>query len=98
MMTRFTTALLALMASLGALALVPVTRASADSGLSGLAHRTGTIRQGTLAPGGPRTWHVLVGGQAKHQAIQAEGYYPHVITIDAGDTVTWTLNTEKFTA
>ena len=96
MMTRFTTALVALMASLGALALVPVTGASADSGLSGLAaHRTGTITQGTQAAGGPRTWHVLVGGQAKHQAIQAEGYYPHVITIDAGDTVTWTLNTEK---
>ena len=43
--------------------------------------------------GGARTWHVLVGGQSEDQAVQAEGYYPHVITIDAGDTVTWTLNT-----
>jgi plastocyanin len=95
-MTRFTTALVALMASLGALALVPASGASADSGPSGLAaHRTSSIAGGTLAPGGPRTWRVLVGGQAKDQAIQAEGYYPHVITIDAGDTVTWTLNTEK---
>lgn len=42
---------------------------------------------------GPSTWHVLVGGQTANQAIQAEGYYPHVITIDAGDTVVWTLNT-----
>src|SRR5947209_7232673 len=42
---------------------------------------------------GPRTWHVLVGGQSKNQALQAEGYYPRVITIDAGDTVVWTLNT-----
>ena len=25
--------------------------------------------------------------------MQADGYYPHVITIDAGDTVTWALNT-----
>lgn len=41
----------------------------------------------------PHTWHVLVGGQAAGQAIQAEGYYPRVITIDAGDTVVWTLNT-----
>jgi plastocyanin len=95
-MTRFTTALVALMAALGALALVPAGGASAGSGPSGLAaHRTGSIAEGTPAPGGPRTWHVLVGGQAKDQAIQAEGYYPHVITIDAGDTVTWTLNTEK---
>lgn len=50
---------------------------------------------GTLAPGGPRTWHVLVGGHSEGQAIQAEGYYPHVITIDAGDTVVWTLNTDE---
>jgi plastocyanin len=42
---------------------------------------------------GPSTWHVLVGGQSADGAIQAEGYYPHVITIDAGDTVVWTLNT-----
>ena len=41
---------------------------------------------------GPRTWHVLIGGQSQDQAIQAEGYYPRVITIDAGDTVVWTLN------
>jgi plastocyanin len=42
---------------------------------------------------GPSTWHVLVGDQSKDQALQAEGYYPRVITIDAGDTVVWTLNT-----
>src|SRR5947209_9170643 len=42
---------------------------------------------------GPRTWHVLVGGQSQNQVLQAEGYYPRVITIDAGDTVVWTLNT-----
>ena len=45
------------------------------------------------ASSSPRTWHVLVGGQSKDRAIQAEGYYPRVITIDAGDTVVWTLNT-----
>jgi plastocyanin len=47
------------------------------------------------ASSGPRTWHVLVGGQSKDRAIQAEGYYPRVITIDAGDTVVWTLNTSE---
>jgi plastocyanin len=46
-------------------------------------------------PGGPRTWHVLVGGQSEDQAVQAEGYYPHVITVDAGDTVVWTLNSPE---
>jgi plastocyanin len=46
-------------------------------------------------PGAPVTWHVLVGGQSEDQAVQAEGYYPHVITVDVGDTVTWTLNTDE---
>ena len=94
MTTRSTAALVALMALLCGLALVPATAASADSSHSGLAaDRTSTIARGTSAPGGPTTWHVLVGGQSEDQAVQAEGYYPHVITIDAGDTVTWTLNT-----
>lgn len=75
MKTRSATALVAFMALLCALALVPVTAASAGT------------------PGGPRTWHVLVGGQSADQAVQADGYYPHAITIDAGDTVVWTLNT-----
>lgn len=44
---------------------------------------------------GPATWQVLVGGQSGAGAIQAEGYYPHVITVDAGDTVNWTLNTAE---
>ena len=95
-MTRFTTILVALMAALGALMLVPVTGASANSAQPGLAaHQTGEIAQGMPARAGPRTWHVLVGGQSKDHAIQAEGYYPHVITIDAGDTVVWTLNTKE---
>ena len=53
-MTRFTTVLVALVASLCALALVPMAQASASSGRSGLtAHPTSRITQGTLAPGGP---------------------------------------------
>jgi hypothetical protein len=66
MKARSATVLVTLMMLLCALALVPVTAASAGT------------------PGGPRTWHVLVGGQSADQAVQAEGYYPHVITIDAG--------------
>src|SRR5215470_8814274 len=96
MMTRFTTVLVALVACLAAMALVPAAGASAASGHPGVAaQRIGTIGQETPAPIEPRTWHVLVGGQSNDQAIQAEGYYPHVITIDAGDTVAWTLNTKE---
>ncbi len=78
-MSRFKSALLALITSICALAVLPVTPVSASG----------------LASSHPRTWHVLVGGHANDQAIQAEGYYPKVITIDAGDTVVWTLNTEE---
>src|SRR5690242_7317509 len=96
MMTRFTTILVALVAWLGAIAAMPAAGASAASGHPGpAAQRAGTTGQETPAPGEPRTWHVLVGGQSKNQAIQAEGYYPHVLTIDAGDTVAWTLNTKE---
>jgi plastocyanin len=94
MWTRLTIALVALMTSLCALALVPVTPASADTGHPRMAAgRTGANAQATPAPDRLRTWHVLVGGQSEDHAVQAEGYYPHVITIDVGDTVVWTLNT-----
>jgi plastocyanin len=91
MMTRFATVLVALMASLCALAVVPATQAGADN--DRVAQQPGNTAQGARAAGEHRTWHVLVGGESKDKAIQAEGYYPHVLTIDAGDTVAWTLNT-----
>jgi len=80
-MSRPVTILVALIALAGALGLVSATAASADNGQPGL--------------GGPRTWHVLVGGQSRSEAVQAEGYYPHVITVDVGDTVTWTVNSTE---
>jgi hypothetical protein len=66
MMTRFATVLVALMATLCALAVVPVARAGTDNGQASMAaQHTGRITQGTRAAGEPRTWHVLVGGQSK---------------------------------
>ena len=41
---------------------------------------------------GHQTWHVSVGGQSPDGAVQGEAYYPHVITVDVGDTVVWTLS------
>jgi plastocyanin len=87
----------ALLASLCALVLLPVTPASADRGQSQPTTQEAvrSILQERVASSAPRIWHVLVGGQSEDQAIQAEGYYPRVITIDAGDTVVWTLNTAE---
>src|SRR5207237_8384458 len=42
--------------------------------------------------GGPHTWHVSVGGQSPDGAVQGEAYYPHVITIDVGEIVVWSLS------
>ncbi len=36
------------------------------------------------------TWQVSVGGNTPDSAIQGLAYYPGVITIDAGDSITWT--------
>ena len=52
-----------------------------------------------LAPGLARVpaatsaveWEVLVGRETDDHMIQAQSYFPTVITIGAGDTVTWTL-------
>jgi plastocyanin len=96
MMTRFTAFLAALIAPLCVLALTAVTQASAGtSRLGPTAQHSMLAGYGGRVASGPRVWHVLIGGQSEHQAVQAEGYYPHVITIDAGDTVTWTLNTDE---
>jgi plastocyanin len=98
-MTRFTTALGAAMAAACALSLVPTAGAIANTSQPvPAAHRTDRIAEGAPTRSGSRTWHVLVGGQSKDRAVQAEGYYPHIITIDAGDTIVWTLNTTEIHA
>lgn len=39
---------------------------------------------------GSQNWTVLVGGQRRDQALEAFDFYDETITIDAGDSVTWT--------
>jgi plastocyanin len=43
----------------------------------------------------PRTWHVLVGAQAAHRAVQTMGYYPRHVWVDQGDTVEWRANSAE---
>lgn len=42
------------------------------------------------APKLPQTWVVQSGGSAQNEALQALKFYPSSITIDAGDSITWT--------
>jgi len=37
------------------------------------------------------TWNVIAGGESPDMAVQGMGFYPGVITINAGDSINWTL-------
>ncbi|MFN2450314.1 MAG: plastocyanin/azurin family copper-binding protein [Candidatus Baltobacteraceae bacterium] len=39
----------------------------------------------------PKTWQVQAGVSSQQEAYQGLEFYPNAITIDAGDTVTWTF-------
>jgi plastocyanin len=39
---------------------------------------------------GPRVWQVAAGGNRRHQALQGLDFFSGTITIDVGDSVTWT--------
>lgn len=43
-----------------------------------------------LQPVPPSGWHVVAGSSSQQEAFQALQFFPSTITIDAGDTVTWT--------
>lgn len=42
------------------------------------------------APAGVQSWNLVAGGSAQSEALQAADYYPNAITINAGDSITWT--------
>jgi plastocyanin len=38
------------------------------------------------------TWQALIGGESADHALQAQAFLPTFLTVDEGDTVTWTMN------
>jgi plastocyanin len=54
-----------------------------------------SVAESAQAVATPVTWHVLVGNQASHRAIQGEKFLTGDITIDQGDTVTWRANSAE---
>jgi plastocyanin len=42
------------------------------------------------APQGAQDWQVTVGAQSADRAVQVLQYYPAAITVNVGDTITWT--------
>lgn len=45
------------------------------------------------APLGPQTWQLVAGASAQQEALQSLTFYQNSLTIDAGDSVTWTFPT-----
>jgi plastocyanin len=43
------------------------------------------------ASGQTTAWHVLAGGETTDMKLQGLGFYPGVITINAGDSINWTV-------
>jgi plastocyanin len=48
-----------------------------------------------LAAIGPQQWSVKVGAQSSDASVQANAFYNNNITIDVGDTVTWTWSADE---
>jgi|SRR5579872_3697268 len=48
-----------------------------------------------LAASLPVTWQLVAGAASANQAFQGLDFYPSAITIDAGDSITWTSGTEE---
>ena len=43
-----------------------------------------------------KNWSVKVGGESSDMSIQGLRYYPGIITINEGDSITWTFNTHEW--
>ena len=51
-----------------------------------------TAQRGTAQPA-PTAWKVSIGGETPDHVVQLMDYFPRTITINAGDTITWTKST-----
>ncbi len=54
----------------------------------GIAAASGT------AQAAPMAWKVGIGADSPDHGIQAQDFFPRTITIDAGDTITWTMTAD----
>ena len=61
--------------------------------LLALAMCGGALAAGTARPApAATTWQVGIGGESADHALQAQAFFPTSITINEGDTITWTMN------
>ncbi|HEV2358860.1 MAG TPA: plastocyanin/azurin family copper-binding protein [bacterium] len=59
----------------------------------GCALAIGSLSLPGRAQPAPRTWKVSIGADTPDHALQGQDFYPRTITVNAGDTITWTKST-----
>jgi plastocyanin len=59
--------------------------------LAAVAVAIGAVAASGTAQSSPTTWKVAIGGETPDHGVQAQIFAPGTITINAGDTVTWTM-------
>ena len=77
----------------GFLSLCTIVAAAALLAGCGSNAPTTTSPPPNAGPAGSQNWNVSAGASTSAEAVQALQFYPSSITIDAGDTVTWTSPT-----
>jgi plastocyanin len=60
-----------------------------------LALSLGALAPSAFADSTPMHWNVTVGAQNKDMGVQVSTYFPNDLTVDAGDSVTWTSATAE---
>ena len=79
------------------LSIAIVSCLAACSGSTTVPSRTGTVAPAVMPAGRSgdsttgQTWFVTAGGNLHDQAFQAVNFFTNTITIDQGDSVTWTI-------
>jgi len=54
------------------------------------------LSPGAAAAADPVTWQAAVGTSTKDQAVQVNAFLPRDLTVDVGDSITWTLASGEF--
>jgi plastocyanin len=70
--------------------LTSLPAASALAAMLAACGGTGSVSTAPTPPSSAGQWRLNAGGSSHSEALQGLQFYPSTITIDAGDTVTWT--------
>lgn len=65
-------------------------------GVAASALAVGVLAPGAIAADGTVAWQAAAGTSSRDQAVQVNSFLPRDLTVDAGDTITWTVRSGEF--